>query len=69
MRANHAARTLAFPGKRELNEDETARLKQLWKKLVRMFHPDLHGGAHAPPRVVFSASLKTGVCYVGLGHS
>ena len=21
---------------------ETARLKQLWKKLVRMFHPDLH---------------------------
>jgi hypothetical protein len=29
-------------GKRELNEDETARLKQLWKKLVRMFHMDLH---------------------------
>ena len=32
----------ALKGKRELNEDETARLKQLWKKLVRMFHPDLH---------------------------
>jgi hypothetical protein len=29
-------------GKRELNKDETARLKPLWKKLVRMFHPDLH---------------------------
>ena len=29
-------------GKRELNEDETARLKQLRKKLVRMFHPDLY---------------------------
>jgi DNA polymerase-3 subunit epsilon len=32
----------ALEGKRELNEDETARLKLLWKKLVRMFHPDLH---------------------------
>jgi DNA polymerase-3 subunit epsilon len=32
----------ALEGKRELNADETARLKQLWKKLVRMFHPDLH---------------------------
>ena len=32
----------ALEGKRELNEDETARLKQLWRKLVRMFHPDLH---------------------------
>jgi DNA polymerase-3 subunit epsilon len=32
----------ALEGKRELNEDETARLKQLWKKLVRMFHPDRH---------------------------
>ena len=32
----------ALKGKRELNDDETARLKQLWKKLVRMFHPDLH---------------------------
>jgi hypothetical protein len=32
----------ALKGKRELNEDETARLKQLWKKLVRMFHPDLY---------------------------
>jgi DNA polymerase-3 subunit epsilon len=32
----------ALEGKRELNEEETARLKQLWKKLVRMFHPDLH---------------------------
>jgi len=29
-------------GKRELNDGETARLKQLWKKLVRMFHPDFH---------------------------
>ena len=32
----------ALEGKRELNEEETARLKQQWKKLVRMFHPDLH---------------------------
>ena len=32
----------ALEGKRELNEEETARLKQLWKKLVRMFHPDLY---------------------------
>jgi DNA polymerase-3 subunit epsilon len=32
----------ALKGKRELNEEETARLKQLWKKLVRMFHPDLY---------------------------
>ena len=32
----------ALEGKRELNAEETARLKQLWKKLVRMFHPDLH---------------------------
>jgi DNA polymerase-3 subunit epsilon len=32
----------ALEGKRQLNEDETTRLKQLWKKLVRMFHPDLH---------------------------
>jgi DNA polymerase III epsilon subunit-like protein len=32
----------ALEGKRELNEGETARLKRLWKKLVRMFHPDLH---------------------------
>ncbi|MCF7731838.1 MAG: hypothetical protein K9N23_09125 [Akkermansiaceae bacterium] len=32
----------ALEGKRELNDEETARLKQLWKKLVRMFHPDLH---------------------------
>jgi DNA polymerase III epsilon subunit-like protein len=29
-------------GKRVLNEDEKKRLKSLWKKLVRMFHPDLH---------------------------
>jgi hypothetical protein len=50
MRADHAATArhgtregaCATPGKQELNEDETARLKQLWKKLVRMFHPDLH---------------------------
>lgn len=41
--------------KRELNKDGTARLKQLWKKRVRMFHPDLNGGAHAPSIVVFSA--------------
>ena len=32
----------ALEGKRELNAEETARLKHLWKKLVRMFHPDLH---------------------------
>lgn len=32
----------ALEGKRELNNDEAIRLKQLWKKLVRMFHPDLH---------------------------
>lgn len=32
----------ALEGKRELNADETSRLKQLWKKLVRMFHPDLY---------------------------
>ena len=32
----------ALEGKRELNAEETARLKQLWKKLVRIFHPDLH---------------------------
>jgi len=32
----------ALEGKRELNDEETARLKQLWKKLVRMFHPDLY---------------------------
>ena len=32
----------ALEGKRELNADETAILKQLWKKLVLMFHPDLH---------------------------
>ncbi len=32
----------ALEGKRELNEEETTRLKQLWKKLVRMFHPDFH---------------------------
>lgn len=32
----------ALEGKRQLNDDETARLKQLWTKLVRMFHPDLH---------------------------
>ena len=31
----------ALEGKRELNAEETARLKQLWKKLVRMFHLDL----------------------------
>jgi DNA polymerase III epsilon subunit-like protein len=32
----------ALEGKRELNEEETTRLKQHWKKLVRMFHPDLY---------------------------
>ena len=46
----------ALEGKRELNEDETSRLKQLWKKLVWMFHPDLHGVAHAP-------SLKACACH------
>jgi DNA polymerase III epsilon subunit-like protein len=29
-------------GKRQLGEEETVILKQLWKKLVRIFHPDLH---------------------------
>jgi len=29
-------------GKREINADEAAHLKHLWKKLVRTFHPDLH---------------------------
>ena len=29
-------------GRRELYAEETARPKQFWKKLVRMFHPDLH---------------------------
>jgi DNA polymerase III epsilon subunit-like protein len=33
----------ALEGKRELNDDEAEKLKQLWKKLVRMFHPDLFG--------------------------
>ena len=33
----------ALEGKRELNAEETKRLKLLWKKLVSMFHPDLHG--------------------------
>jgi DNA polymerase III epsilon subunit-like protein len=33
----------ALEGKRELNDDEATKLKQLWKKLVRMFHPDLVG--------------------------
>jgi hypothetical protein len=32
----------ALEGKRELNAEETAWLKQLWKRLVRMFYPDLH---------------------------
>ncbi len=32
----------ALDGKRELNAEEADRLKLLWKKLVRMFHPDLH---------------------------
>jgi len=32
----------ALEGKQELNAEDKARLKQLWKKLVRMFHPDLH---------------------------
>jgi hypothetical protein len=52
----------AFPGKRELNEDETARRKQPWQKLVRMFHPDFYGGAHAS-RVHRCASCATN------GHS
>ena len=30
----------ALDGKRELNEEETSQLKALWKKLVKMFHPD-----------------------------
>ncbi len=32
----------SLKGKRELNEDDASRLKLLWKKLVQMFHPDLH---------------------------
>ncbi len=32
----------ALEGKRELSENEKARLKQIFRKLVRMFHPDLH---------------------------
>jgi DNA polymerase III epsilon subunit-like protein len=32
----------ALAGKRLLSVEETGRLKQQWKKLVRMFHPDLH---------------------------
>ena len=32
----------ALEGKRELNAEETVGLKQLWKRLVRRFHPDLH---------------------------
>ena len=31
----------ALEGKLELNAEETVGLKQLWKRLVRMFHPDL----------------------------
>lgn len=30
----------AMEGKRALNDEETSRLKSLWKKLVKMFHPD-----------------------------
>jgi DNA polymerase-3 subunit epsilon len=33
----------ALAGKRELSGDEAVRLKQHWKKLVSIFHPDLHG--------------------------
>jgi DNA polymerase-3 subunit epsilon len=33
----------ALEGKRELNDDEAAKLKLLWRKLVRMFHPDQFG--------------------------
>jgi DNA polymerase III epsilon subunit-like protein len=32
----------ALEGKRELTGDDAMRLRQHWKKLVRMFHPDLH---------------------------
>ena len=32
----------ALEGKRELNAEETARLKQIFKKLVKIFHPDSH---------------------------
>ncbi len=31
----------ALEGKRELNAEETVGSKQLWKRLVRMSHPDL----------------------------
>jgi len=40
--AGYDSTAAALEGKRELNEEETTRLKQLRKKLVRMFHPDLH---------------------------
>jgi hypothetical protein len=39
---NTIPRRRRWRGKRELNAEETARLKPLLKKLVRMFHPDLH---------------------------
>ncbi len=42
FRPGHHSSASSFKRKRELNEEETARLKQLWKKLVRMFYPDLH---------------------------
>ena len=38
----NATEASALEGKRGLSAEETARLKQLWKKRVRMFHPDLH---------------------------
>ncbi len=38
--AEYDSTASALSGKRELNEEETSRLKDLWKKLVRMFHPD-----------------------------
>ena len=40
---------LAREGKRELNAEETERLKQLWKKRVRIFYPDLH--EHDPEKL------------------
>jgi DNA polymerase-3 subunit epsilon len=30
----------ALEGKREINEEESVKLKKLWKELVRMYHPD-----------------------------
>ena len=38
----HHSTALTLEGKRELNAEETDRMKRLLKKLVRTFQPDLH---------------------------